>query len=67
MRQRLDQSSNAQVRMIYSAWATNQLSVGSGDDPAELPLGQLHQAVAGSKLAKDLTFNHQRMWTRQID
>jgi hypothetical protein len=53
--------------MIYSAWATNQLSVGSGDDPAELPLGQLHQAVAGSKLAKDLTFNHQRMWTRQID
>ena len=44
-----------------------RLSVGSGDDPTELALGQLHKAVAASKLSEDLTFNHQRMRTRQID
>ena len=44
-----------------------RLSVGSGDDPTELALGQLHKAVAASKLSEDLTFNHQGMRTRQID
>jgi len=43
------------------------LSVRSGDDPAKLPLGELHKAVAVSKLFEDLTFNDQRMRTRQVD
>src|SRR5687767_15649137 len=54
--------------MIYSAWATRvSLSVGCGDDPAKLPLGELHKAVASSKLFEDITFNNQRMRTREID
>jgi hypothetical protein len=56
------------ARMIYSAWATRvSLSVGCGDDPAKLPLGELHKAVASSKLFEDITFNDQRMRTREID
>ena len=53
--------------MIYSAYATQSPSVGSGNDPAKLPLGHLNKAVAGGKLSEDLTFNHQGMRTCQID
>jgi hypothetical protein len=42
-------------------------SVGSGKDPAELTIGQLHEAMAGGKLAKDLAFDHQPVWTCQVD
>jgi hypothetical protein len=36
-------------------------------DPAELTIGQLHQAVAGSKLSENLAVDHEWMRPRHID
>jgi hypothetical protein len=44
-----------------------QHSLRSGDDPAEVILGQLHKAMPGSKLSENIPFNHECMRTRHID
>lgn len=42
-------------------------SLGGGNDPAELAIGKLDKAMAGSKLSENLAFNDERIRPRHID
>jgi hypothetical protein len=44
-----------------------QPSLGGGNDPAELAIGQLHETMAGSKLSENLAVDHEGMRPRHID
>jgi hypothetical protein len=66
MRHHLDRLETQRSDDLFLPFRT-RLLVRSGDYPAELALGQLHQSMARSKLAKNFAFNHERIRTSHID